>query len=215
MNVVDYKAHWNYYLYVCITLFTILLTCYGVLSLTSSPKKDPIVTNTAPLIIYREEWGARDPKLVQLSDGPVPVVVIRETKKPICLEQTTCMEQTMQIQNEDIINHLSDISYNFLIGGDGNVYVGRGWDVTSAYSNISVDIAFHGNFQFDTPYPNMIQAAKMLIDQGVEMQYIQSEFIILCQNQTALHESEARHLCGIVKKCPHYDNNTYFDQFYS
>ena len=43
---------------------------------------------------------------------------------------------------------LNDIAYNFLVGGDGQTYEGRGWNVTGAFApevnNKSLGIAFIG-----------------------------------------------------------------------
>lgn len=44
----------------------------------------------------------------------------------------------------------NDIGYNFLVGGDGAVYVGRGWDDEGAHTlghnKRSIGIAFIGDF---------------------------------------------------------------------
>lgn len=43
-----------------------------------------------------------------------------------------------------------DIGYNFLVGGDGNVYEGRGWDIHGAHlpelNSNSIGICLLGNF---------------------------------------------------------------------
>ena len=33
------------------------------------------------------------------------------------------------------VSGLNDIGYSFLIGGDGNIYEGRGWNVVGALTN--------------------------------------------------------------------------------
>jgi N-acetylmuramoyl-L-alanine amidase len=49
----------------------------------------------------------------------------------------------------DRLNY-SDIAYNFLVGGDGQVYEGRGWDIQDALAknvnDISLGIAFIGMY---------------------------------------------------------------------
>jgi len=66
---------------------------------------------------------------------------------------------------------LWDIAYNFLVGGDGKVYEGRGWDKVAycndAYSSESLAIAFVGNFNRQKPNDAAINAAKQLISCGV------------------------------------------------
>lgn len=49
-----------------------------------------------------------------------------------------------------------DHPYNFMIGGDGRVYVGRGWDYMAAHTkhnnNRTAGIAFIGQFDFQVTY---------------------------------------------------------------
>jgi len=64
-----------------------------------------------------------------------------------------------------------DIAYNFLVGEDGKVYEGRGWDRVvyhnHAYSKESIAIAFIGNFNRRKPNDAAINAAKQLVSCGV------------------------------------------------
>lgn len=207
------KTQWNLYLYVAAPVVAILLVCYVAIILTSNNNSGNPTDPHKPLFIYREEWGGRLPRRVEQLDGPVPIVVIRDTRKTFCIEKSDCLEDTQKIQNDNMSNNLNDIAYNFLIGGDGNIYVGRGWDVKSAFSNRSVDIAFHGNYEYDHPYPDMIQAASILIKQGVKMHYVTRNYSVVCQNQTERNGRAARHLCGEVRTWKHFDNRTYYDDF--
>ena len=44
----------------------------------------------------------------------------------------------------------SDIGYSFLVGGDGNIYEGRGWDRvgahTSGYNSVGLAWSYIGSF---------------------------------------------------------------------
>ena len=64
-----------------------------------------------------------------------------------------------------------DIGYNFLVGGDGRVYVGRGWTRLGAhnrgYNAQSIGVAFMGTFNAKAPSNRMISAAQNLIQSGV------------------------------------------------
>lgn len=201
---------WNFYLYIAVLVFGIVLACYAIL-LTSYADDNQSHGSHHPKFIYREEWGGRLPRRVERLCGPISLVVIRDTKRLFCVENSDCNDETLEIQSDNMSKNLSDIAYNFLIGGDGNIYVGRGWDVRSAYSNQTLDIAFHGNYKFDSPFPDMLRAAELLIQQGVMMHYLKMNYILVCQNQTNTSGREARHLCGEVRKWKHYDNRTHFD----
>jgi N-acetylmuramoyl-L-alanine amidase len=70
-----------------------------------------------------------------------------------------------------IFSGWSDIGYNFLVGNDGNVYEGRGWNRVGAqtynYNSVSIGIAFIGNFNSHLPNGRALNAAKQLIACGV------------------------------------------------
>ena len=64
-----------------------------------------------------------------------------------------------------------DIGYNFLVGENGYVYEGRGWDSMGAHARnwngVSIGIAFIGTFSNRTPNEAAINAARQLISSGV------------------------------------------------
>lgn len=66
-----------------------------------------------------------------------------------------------------------DISYNFLVGGDGNVYEGRGWEKVGAHTkdrnNGTLGIAFIGDFRDHLPNRNLKVAFQRLINLGVRV----------------------------------------------
>lgn len=61
--------------------------------------------------------------------------------------------------------HYPDVKYNFLIGGDGKVYEGRGWGVKNEMDN-DANVALIGDFSTSSPSNSMIQAINVLIDRG-------------------------------------------------
>lgn len=66
-----------------------------------------------------------------------------------------------------------DIGYSFLIGGDGRVYVGRGWNGkgahTRGYNHRALGIAFMGDFTWIAPDEDMLNAARKLIECGIQL----------------------------------------------
>ena len=64
-----------------------------------------------------------------------------------------------------------DIGFNFLIGSDGRVYVGRGWKEVGQfslfYNEKSLVVAFIGNYYNVKPPRASLQAAKHLIECAV------------------------------------------------
>lgn len=194
------------YFYIVALILAILLGCdviFMVISKRSSSGDD----KEEHMFIKREGWGARPAKGYVNHTTPWKIVVIRDTMRNFCLEMSTCIIETQNIQGEHLYKNFTDIAYNFLIGGDGNIYEGRGWNVTSKFSNATLDIAFHGNYQYDYPYPLIIRATDILITQGVYFKYLTEDYVIICQNQTKCDRTEE--ICPKVKTWKHYDNRTY------
>ncbi len=58
------------------------------------------------------------------------------------------------------------------MGGDGRVYIGRGWDRvgahTKGYNDVSVAISFMGNFMEVAPSQAMLSAAQSVIQCGID-----------------------------------------------
>jgi len=74
-----------------------------------------------------------------------------------------------------------DIGYNFLIGEDGKVYDGRGWNTVGAhvygYNSRSIGIALIGNFDSRIPNSAALNACKKLIGCGVSKVTYRIDFL--------------------------------------
>jgi N-acetylmuramoyl-L-alanine amidase len=108
---------------------------------------------SCPTIISRSEWDARSPKSVKnLAQNLPPFVVVHHTDGQPCSSLSSCKSLVKSIQNYHMdIKGWHDIAYNFLIGGDGNVYEGRGWGIKGShitrYNSKSIGICVIGSFQ--------------------------------------------------------------------
>lgn len=106
-----------------------------------------------PRIVSREEWKARKPvDITILPVKPTPYVVIHHGGiAKYCQDQETCSAIVRDYQNFHLdYRKWWDVGYNFIIGEDGNVYEGRGWDRVGAhapkYNNQSIGICVIGDF---------------------------------------------------------------------
>lgn len=82
-----------------------------------------------------------------------------------------------------------DIGYNFLIGNDGRVYEGRGWNKKGAhavgFNDRSIGIAFIGNFQNSVPTAKAIAAYRNLILCSVQRGYLSKTYQLKGHRQVA------------------------------
>ncbi|XP_054259117.1 peptidoglycan-recognition protein 2-like [Macrosteles quadrilineatus] len=81
-------------------------------------------------LITRADWGAQEVEYdCEELQSPVEVVqIVSDTESDHCYTRGECGETVQEIQKVHIQqDNLQDINFNFVIGGDGNVYEGRGW----------------------------------------------------------------------------------------
>jgi N-acetylmuramoyl-L-alanine amidase len=114
---------------------------------------------------------------------PVPNVVIHHTEMGECYTVQDCIIVMRSIQDFHMDgNGWSDIGYSFLIGGDGTVFQGRGWDRVGAhapgYNDKSIGISLIGNFMVELPPDVEMEAAKSMIECGIELGYISPEYLL-------------------------------------
>jgi len=74
----------------------------------------------------------------------------------------------------------ADIGYSFLIGEDGRVYEGRGWNVVGAhtlgYNSVAFGFSIMGDFMQRLPNDLALTATQNIIACGVELVCIDSGF---------------------------------------
>ncbi|PSN46119.1 hypothetical protein C0J52_12080 [Blattella germanica] len=110
-------------------------------------------TEACPKILSKEEWGGRAPLLAPEETGaPLPYIVVHHGGTKIyCNTQDECSRIVRSYQDYHMDTHnWNDIGYNFIIGEDGNVYEGRGWNIVGAhaptFNDRSIGICIIGDF---------------------------------------------------------------------
>ncbi|XP_019636421.1 PREDICTED: peptidoglycan-recognition protein SC2-like [Branchiostoma belcheri] len=140
-------------------------------------------------IISRAEWGARPPRSRANVTSPVPYVIIHHSYDFGCLNKSDCEEHVRLIQDFHMDSRgWDDIGYNFLVGGDGDVFEGRGWDVRGAHAGPdwngrSIGICFMGNFTDTLPSEEAITAGKMLIQLSVQRNKLMANYTLYGHRQ--------------------------------
>lgn len=101
-----------------------------------------------------------------------------------------------------------DIGFNFFVGGDGVVYVGRGWDVrgehTFGYNAKSIGIALIGTFTDEAPPKQQLIAAHTIIAEGVKQKILVEDYKLYGQRQLSGGESPGEALFKIIMKWKHW-----------
>lgn len=192
-------------------MLRVVQTALGLLLCTQ------LATSVCPETVSRQDWGAAPPVSRQnLTSLPAPYVVIHHTYIPaFCNSTRTCDVAMRGMQSyHQQTQHWSDIGYNFCVGGTGQVYEGRGWDVVGThapnYNDRSIGICFIGDFRTELPTPEMLAAAKSLIACAVERGSVSADYKLLGHSQVRSTECPGTALLNEIKTWPQWDalNNT-------
>lgn len=108
-----------------------------------------------------------------------------------------------------------DVGYHFMVGGDGAIYEGRGWDVigahTRGYNDKSISVAFVGNYTLDDPNDKQLEAAKKLLDFGVKRNKLTRDYKLYGQCQLQPKESPGEKLFLKIKDWQHWCPDSKFE----
>ena len=125
--------------------------------------------------------------------------------------QTHCISIVKSIQTEE--SGLDDIPYNYLIGGDGRIYEGRGIEYegqhtsnldATEYNSIGICITFIGNYETTAPDSNQISLLTGLIDFYKDKGSIADDYIIVLQDDLKYFPIKATALNAEIEKLAHY-----------
>ncbi|XP_023948746.1 peptidoglycan-recognition protein LE-like isoform X2 [Bicyclus anynana] len=181
---------------------------------SSDPTGDPLLIAPDHLrIVSRTDWLAQpvEGELDRLLQ-PVPWVIITHTATESCHTQSQCVLRVRLIQSFHVESRgWYDIGYNFLVGGDGSVYFGRGWDYegahTKGYNKYSIGIAFIGTFNNDSPPKQQIEACEKIIKQGVKLGKLRKDYKLFAHRQLMSTLSPGDKVFDIIKEWPHFVSN--------
>lgn len=162
--------------------------------------------NYSMLLRTRPEWFSTKPvvECEPLRIHPAKFVIVSHTLTTNCYQEFNCQNVVKGIQTFDLKNNMCDISYNFVIGGDGYIYEGRGWgkrgDHTFGFNCDSIGIAFLGNYNLQPLTFKMVSAFKLLLEEGLKIAEIAQDYKLFGQSQVRDSDSPAVHVMEIIKK---------------
>ncbi|XP_077977924.1 peptidoglycan-recognition protein SC2-like [Glandiceps talaboti] len=128
----------------------------------------------------------------------ISYVIIHHTDTGSCSTVSSCSSILRGIQNWHMDNNdWVDIGYNWLIGGDGKVYAGRGWNSQGAhspgYNSKSYGIAFIGDFVSSKPTQAAINSAKALLKCAVDTGKLSSGYVLYAHKDVRSSYRMSRH----------------------
>lgn len=156
-------------------------------------------------VIRKNVWGGRPSvKPLRPLKHPTEYVLISHTAGRFCRDISSCSIIMKDSQASHVTSNSPDIGYNFLIGGDGNIYVGRDWDFINFHRNLCIAISFIGNYIYDELTDDMISATKELLAEGVKQGKLSPNYRIVSHNQTTPTISPGRNVYKVIKTWSHF-----------
>lgn len=176
------------------------------------PSFNPINPETNKFIqghpVYsRSNWGAlQEKETPPLLSPPNDLVIISHSAALSCHNFEECANQTQHIQYAFFMGGHRDIGYNFLIGGEGGIYEGRGWNYQNSLRAKSISICFIGDFNRDFLSEKAEDAARVLLKEGLKIGSLDKKYILIGENQTSAKRfySPGWNIVKEIKNWDHY-----------
>ncbi|XP_045510317.1 peptidoglycan recognition protein-like isoform X1 [Colias croceus] len=171
--------------------------------------------------ITREMWLAQPFNESAIAEhfNPLMLVVVQHTVSSPCTKFVICAAQLRNMQHYFIGTFNYDIPYNFLIGNDGRVYEGRGWNTEGAhtfgYNRCAVGIGFIGDYREDMPNHSRVTDAqlnrtRMILAEGVRLGYLRPDYLIVGAKDLRDTASPGSILYEAIREWPNYDHKNRF-----
>ncbi|KAE8573354.1 Putative peptidoglycan-recognition protein [Halyomorpha halys] len=158
----------------------------------------------------RPEWFSTKSEVNcdPLSIHPPKFVIVSHTVTTNCYKQINCENVVKEIQGYHLKIHYCDIAYNFVIGGDGYIYEGRGWGKSGAHTKgfncDSIGVAFLGNYNLQYLSPKMEEAFHLLMEEGVKIGEIADDYKLFGHTQVRGSDSPGVHVMEKIKEWKHW-----------
>ncbi|XP_034254255.1 uncharacterized protein LOC117653026 [Thrips palmi] len=177
----------------------------------------PVLLPDGVGFVPRAAWGARTPRgAPEVLKTPVNTVIVHHSGTASCTNFKMCCERvfTMQQYNMDG-RHFDDIAYNFLVGDDGRVYEGRGWDVVGdaldptvrQWHREALGVAVIGTFTADLPSAEQRQQLYKFLRLGVKLGKIKTQYRLVGACQLARTPSPGLRFMHVLKNWYHWWDN--------
>ncbi|CAH2034861.1 unnamed protein product, partial [Iphiclides podalirius] len=164
-----------------------------------------------PWYLRRADWQAMPPYGIEFLNLPLPYVIICHTAANYCNQRYSCIEQMLIIQQDHLRRGLYDIGSNFLVGGNGLVFEGRGANVFGAmitsWNVKSISITFMGNYMTDETVQEQFDNVNVLLEVLVKEGVLQPDYTLYGHCQVSPDTfSPGQHVIRRLDNFAHWNN---------
>lgn len=170
---------------------------------TSAYEVEDVILPGGHRIFEKYEWGGRNVNITTYLKHPVKYVTMCHTLGNWCDTYSTCCTEMQTLQSHQVTVGYKDIVYNFAIGGDGNIYKGRGWDAVVDDTN-NIILCYMGYYKIHYLNNHLIEAVNELINYGIILKKISPNYVLLAQNRTNPLQNPGVNVYNEIKKWKHF-----------
>ncbi|XP_045185303.2 peptidoglycan-recognition protein SC2-like [Mercenaria mercenaria] len=168
-----------------------------------------------PRIISRSEWNARPAVKTTWMSNSVTYAIIHHATGSRCFSTATCKTKVKSYQNYHMdTKGWWDIGYNFVVGEDGNIYEGRGWNVrgahagSSAINRNSIGICVIGDFSNTVPNTAAQNAVKSLLNCAKNNGKLASSYTLCGHRDVRSTQCPGQSFYNLIKTWSNYNENS-------
>lgn len=97
-----------------------------------------------------------------------------------------------------------------MVGGDGAIYVGRGWNKqgahTKSFNNGTICFAFLGTFNKIVPPERQLKGVQLMIKEGIKLNKLREDYRLYGHRQFITTESPGTALYNVIKTWDHWSD---------
>lgn len=141
---------------------------------------------------------------------PLSYVIIGHSVTEYCNQKYACIKVVLDIQETHLRYGWLDIGPNFLIGGNGFVFEGKGANLLGAmvtsWNRISITIMFLGNYVNDVPDDAQFKHVNILLERLALLGVLTPNFIVYAECQIRpLSVAPGRNILRSMGQIMHWD----------
>lgn len=160
----------------------------------------------------RAQWQAREEYKRNALNLPVKKVVIGHSAGTYCSTMYQCIKVVYAIQ-EGHLRIYDDIGPNFLVGGKGLLFEGRGANLVGVmvrnYNSKIISIMFLGDYNNDYPDDEQINHVSQLLQILVHERVLTTDYEVLGHCQISQTISPGKYLRNRLKDFKHFNASQY------
>lgn len=163
-------------------------------------------------LVERNVWwkqSAEEFQLSPLEKYATQNVIILHTRSETCHDQAACIQLVQKLQNDAWNQNGTHIPYNFLIGGDGKTYEGRGWKTQHGFSNLpgindTIVVGMIGTFNDKRPDTVMYAETKALLTESIRRYCLSPNYRLFGVIDNSIPNNAAAELYAEIKEWRHW-----------